>query len=589
MIALPVVNQSAHFTLGEDALIPDLLANYPQARPVLDRFGLRGCGGRLGPVESLGFFALTHGVDVDLLLEDLREVIRSKRTEASAPIEPKLQDAIYRPFFLAAIATVLTAGASWGAIILWQIGFQGKFTGVSLQHVNAHGQAQVYGWCGLFIMGFAYQAFPRMWQTELVAPRCSIASLVLMLAGVVLRSIGMVASGNWAVPVALVGGCAQIVAVAIFAAQMFLTFQRTGARPEPYIGFVLTALFWFYAMSILDQWHTYRTMVAATREALIAQIATWQAPLRDMQIHGLLMFMIFGVSIRMLPPLFGVPSVNPRRAWRALAVLTIAVASEICIFITYRLTQNHAIAALLMIPWLMLAIGAWMVAAPFKLWQATPIANRSTKFIRAAYAWLAISLVMLLMLPVHQALSHIPFSHAYYGAIRHAITVGFASLTIMGMAAKVVPTLNGVSTRNLSSLWLPFALVNLGCFLRVTLQALTDFYPSAFHLVGISGVFEVIGLAIWGAGLAHIMLKGTSDRIEFTTARPTSISADDTVGEVVASFPQTLETFADFGFGQLKNPLLRRTLARAVTIRQAASLHGVNLTDLLSALNDARF
>ncbi len=588
MVALPVVHRSAHFTLNEDALIPDLLAHHPQARPVLDRFGLRGCGGRFGPVESLGFFARTHGVDVDLLLEDLREVIRSKRAEGSTAIEPKLQDAIYRPFFLAAIATVLTAGASWGAIILWQIGFQGKFTGVSLQHVNAHGQAQVYGWCGLFIMGFAYQAFPRMWQTELFSPRSSIASFALMLAGVLLRSIGMIGSGSWAVPVTLAGGCAQILAVAIFAAQMFLTFQRSAARLEPYIGFILMALFWLCAMTVFDQWHTYRTMVATTREALIAQIATWQAPLRDMQIHGLLMFVIFGVSIRMLPPLFGVAPVNTRRAWRALAVLTIAVASEIAIFITYRLTQNHAIAALLMIPWLMLALGAWMIAAPFRLWRATPIVDRSTKFVRAAYAWLAISLVMLLMLPVHQALSHIPFSHAYYGAIRHAITVGFASLMIMGMAAKVVPTLNGVSTRNLSSLWFPFALVNLGCFLRVTLQALTDFYPSAFHLVGISGVFEVIGLAVWGAGLARLMLKRASEPIEFSAARPAPIRGDDIVGEVVASFPQTLETFADFGFSQLKNPVLRRTLARAVTIRQAASLHGVNLTDLLSALNHAQ-
>ncbi|HTL28631.1 MAG TPA: DUF1858 domain-containing protein [Tepidisphaeraceae bacterium] len=584
MVALAVLNEP---TIDDATMIPDLLARHPQARTVLDHYGLRGCGGRLGPDESLGFFAATHGVEIDLLLSDLREALHHvDRHVASNKTKP--EDSIYRRFFLGAIATVLTAGASWGAIILWQIGFQGKFTGIPVQHVNAHGQAQIYGWCALFIMGFAYQAFPRMWQAQLVRPKLAGATFILMLAGLTLRTIGMIGSGSWAIPVALVGGAAQIAAVTIFAAQIFLTFQRSSARVEPYIGFILIALLWFFAMTVLDQWHTYRTMSATSRDALVAQIATWQAPLRDLQIHGLLMFTIFGVSMRMLPPLFGVPSVNPRRAWRALILLTLAVTTEVMIFLIYRLTMNHAVAALLMIPWITLTIGAWMVAAPFKLWRKPSVADRSVKFVRAAYAWLAISLVMLLLLPVHQALSHIPFSHAYYGSIRHAITVGFASLMIMGMAAKVVPTLNGVDPRRLPSLWLPFALVNLGCFLRVSLQALTDFYPQMFSIVGISGVFEVAGLTIWGVGLARIMLKRPTETLQTRASKRDTIAANDIVGDVLATFPRTLDAFTEFGFAPLRNPFLRKTLARTVTIHQAARMHGVDVDELLVALNQRK-
>ena len=40
-----------------ETLIPDLLRAPPQTRAVLDRYGLRGCGGPLGPMESLDFFA----------------------------------------------------------------------------------------------------------------------------------------------------------------------------------------------------------------------------------------------------------------------------------------------------------------------------------------------------------------------------------------------------------------------------------------------------------------------------------------------------------------------------------------------------
>jgi hypothetical protein len=76
--------------------------------------------------------------------------------------------------------------------------------------------------------------------------------------------------------------------------------------------------------------------------------------------------------------------------------------------------------------------------------------DRSLKFLRAGYVWLLVSIGMLVLLPVHQhgllgllapdsAAARLGFSHAYYGAIRHAITVGFVSLMIVGVAAKVVP------------------------------------------------------------------------------------------------------------------------------------------------------
>ncbi len=38
-----------------DVMIDDLLRRAPAARPVLDRYGLRGCGGPFGPRESLDF------------------------------------------------------------------------------------------------------------------------------------------------------------------------------------------------------------------------------------------------------------------------------------------------------------------------------------------------------------------------------------------------------------------------------------------------------------------------------------------------------------------------------------------------------
>ena len=72
---------------------------------------------------------------------------------------------------------------------------------------TAHGEAQIFGWVGLFIMGFAYQAFPRMWQTTLVEPRLAVIAFGLMVGGLVVRTAGIAAAEAWtsAAPVALAG------------------------------------------------------------------------------------------------------------------------------------------------------------------------------------------------------------------------------------------------------------------------------------------------------------------------------------------------------------------------------------------------
>src|SRR5215468_5585224 len=117
------MNASAEWVDGQ-VLIPDLLKAAPQVRPVLDRYGLRGCGGPLGPRESLGFFARAHDVPLERLLQELRDHL-DRPTPPPGPAkvdaDGRLGDAIYRPFFKAGIAVVLTFGAGWGAYLLLRI------------------------------------------------------------------------------------------------------------------------------------------------------------------------------------------------------------------------------------------------------------------------------------------------------------------------------------------------------------------------------------------------------------------------------------------------------------------------------------
>jgi hypothetical protein len=426
-----------------------------------------------------------------------------ERSSAATPSAPLA----YRRFFIAAIAVVLSVGAAWGAWLLLRIGASGRFAGASLHQINAHGHAQVFGWVGLFVMGFAYQMFPALWQRRLAAPACLPFVFGAMLTGIAIRTVAMAAVGaSWAVPGVMMGGALEIGAIALFVAQLALTWRASFARNQPYLRYVGTALAFFVIQAVFDVWHTRGTMIASDRSSLIWQVATYQAVLRDLQIHGFALLMVLGVSMRVLPRFFGVPEVTARRAALAWRLIVGGILGEVTLFLLYRFTGRHVIAAGLLVPWMMLAGGALSLTAVFRPWRPFPRADRSAKFVRAAYLWLLASFALLLLLPVFQAATHTPFSHAYYGSIRHAITVGFVSQMILGIAAFVVPGLRRVPRAGLPPLWGPFVLLNVGCFLRVTLQALTDVHRVFFAFVGVSGILELGALAWWGTYLVRLMV-----------------------------------------------------------------------------------
>ena len=68
-------------------------------------------------------------------------------------------------------------------------------------------------------------------------------------------------------------------------------------------------------------------MQAPSRDAVLDQVATFQAPLRDLQIHGVAVLMILGVAMRLFPAMFSLAEVPARRGWTALGVLSNCLAS----------------------------------------------------------------------------------------------------------------------------------------------------------------------------------------------------------------------------------------------------------------------
>lgn len=305
--------------------------------------------------------------------------------------------------------------------------------------------------------------------------------------------------------------------------------------------------------------------------------------------------MILGVSHRLLPNMLGFPAPSRRVSLGCLAGLNLAVAGEAVGLVLMRL-HSPAWAGLWYASVLVFAGCAAALVWGWRVFGRAGEADRSLKFVRAAYAWLLVSLLMLVALPAYQfavlpavnpdaGAVKMGFSHAYYGATRHAITVGFVSLMIVGVAAKVVPTLRGADPRTLPRLWVPFALINLGCTLRVVGQTATDWAGWVFPLAGASGVLEAAGLAVWGAHLAGLMLRRPGWAEAPGERGPRPVTRHDFVADILDRHPDLLPVFLEFGFRPLANPVLRRTAARGVTVDLACRIVGADRAAFLAALN----
>src|SRR5262249_37329752 len=135
------------------------------------------------------------------------------------------------------------------------------------------------------------------------------------------------------------------IAIGIFVWIIVSTLVRAPKRLESYDAYILTALFWFFAQAVYEAVYFAATIQTIDRPHLLDLVATWQGPLRDMQIHGFAIVMILGVSQRLFHNFYGFPAPRPRRSLVLLAVLNLAVVGELVGFVLMR-KVGHTWAAL---------------------------------------------------------------------------------------------------------------------------------------------------------------------------------------------------------------------------------------------------
>jgi hypothetical protein len=494
--------------------VADIVKRCPTARRVFDKYGLEGCGGGHGPTEPLAFFAAVHKVDVDKLVAELNAELKNPSKE-KYDYRETLGDAIYRRFFKAGIAVVLSVGCLWGAVNLFDIGLRKEFLQLRLvPSIHAHGHAMVFGWVGLFVMGFAYQAFPRFKFTKLWRPDLANLSFVLMLGGIAAR-IGAELLQPMPVGIGLgiLSAAAELMAVGLFLTIIVRTARQSAEPHSAYERFIFGAFFWFLVQAVLSHIFFFAKVTAVSQQQLIGRVALLGGPLRDIQLLGFAALIIAGVSQRLIPAVYGLGQPKKDRQTLIFWLMNASLVLDVASYVLVVFTHNPVFAVGLEISYILMVVWALLLVKQLGIFSRVTEPDRSLKFIRAAHVWLLVAMAMMPFFIVYGVLTGQYFAHSYMGAHRHAFTVGFISMMILGVASRVVPILAGVDAKQLSALWGPFVLINIGNAGRVVLQILTDFISQvAFPLVGLTGFVEVTALAWWGIELWRLMNVSTTRR-----------------------------------------------------------------------------
>lgn len=417
---------------------------------------------------------------------------------------------IYKPFFLAGILSVLTAGCALGALALFGIAARGTYLASAwTPYVLAHANSQLYGWVGFFVMGFALQQHAPRQSKARQFHQLAVFSLTLMAFGIVLRFLAepliQVAPSVWTAIGAL-SGVLQAVAVAAFMLNTTLTRFKSDRPMEWQTKFVFASLASWLAVAVAEPF----TFIGSHRPGMegIAFVGEWFPVLREAQFLGFVAMMIYGVALVKMNSCFGARPAY--RLWGEVGfTLWIFGLALRCLGWLHAFRSGFAEGSLLgyQLGGTVLACAAACIVIATRLFEALDSAFSSHKFVRGAFTWLLIAGVMLILEPAHLNGLQVPFSHAYTGAIRHAVTVGFISQMILGVGLHVVSRMNRVPDSVVPSLWPAFWLLNFGNAMRVSLEVATDWTPRAFGPMGLTGFIELTALIIWASTVVRILVR----------------------------------------------------------------------------------
>jgi hypothetical protein len=494
-IELPVVDRGRRPPIRPEMTVRQVAADYPGCREVFRRHGeSEGRPTRFGHLEPLDRFARRHGVPLDALLAELSSA-------AGVPVDCDSAAArrSHRPFVAAALVLTLSLGAGWGTLLLARIGRQGTFALIPAAQVVAHGEAQLWGFVALFVLGIAVSYLPVATAQPRPGRWLVHSLLASILTGVLGGFAWSLAPEHWGW-LGPASGSALVLAALGFL--RLVLPQLAGKRRTSWARFIMASAFWMAVWAVADL--VLRSNTGPSGPAAYSVQA--RRLLMELALFGFALNAIYGFGQKLLPGLLGGGS--PRRG---------------VIEATFGLHNAGVLALALSYagrPGLFAALGSAAIAAGAVAWalglhgfrrgyrsRPRPEAGPTflARFIQLAFVWLLVGLALLLAGNLSTAIRGVAPPPAYLGATRHALTVGFLTTLILGVGQRLLPILNHDLLAWPRLVVPTFGLIALGNALRVATELATLAWPRAFRILPVSAILEFAALALFAANLLRTL------------------------------------------------------------------------------------
>ena len=388
-------------------------------------------------------------------------------------------------FAATALAIGLTVGFGLGLwLLLARVWGVSLFGASWLVLVQVHGILQLFGFAGLFAMGIALHALPRFRGAEAPSRWLVWITYLSTVAGLSVRSIAQSVPdlpGRGAL--LLVGSALLLLGMVAFAtaALRALTGGRNPHRADELVIGAGVALFPVAALFV--------ALEAGGASTVIVDQATDDRALWTMLL-GAIGTLIFGAWARLAPGFVAAVPAKPRLLIAGVSLWLLGVAG---------LASRTPAGPWLLLAGLAITTYALSVFGPGIARQPLQDHARLTRIgVRSAFGWAFVGVGILAAGTVGVAGSYLQVS-----AGRHALALGFVTLTIYSVAARALPAF--LSRR----LWSPrlqaatLIVANLSVALRVFPQLVAGAEFDA--VVGLSGILAYTGLVLFTVNVVRTL------------------------------------------------------------------------------------
>ena len=428
-------------------------------------------------------------------------------------------DRLYRPFIVTGLLLAGLVGFALGLHVALSRLFESGDPARTADLIRAHGQVQLLGFAGLYVMGISLRLLPRFIGARLGLEPLALPVLWLLTSALLVRSVFLPwFEGDVRLALLVVSSYGVLLASGGFFLIIAEALVGEARRPDPAgLAFGLGA-----GVLLLSSFVSTFALIDALGEGSHDLPLLTQNAVLQLQLLGFLLTFISGVALRALTTLAGVerPQTGSRLIPLSLALGAGLLAASLLAleYVSFETALvRSAGAAVLLIGLVLLGL----------VWQAgmlRPAANRVRPasqphlwLVRSAFVWLILAALLLAYFGLRSLEQGQLPSQLDFDAVRHAIGLGVITPLIFGMSLMILPEFavqRQQPNRQRQLALLLAALLNLAAILRVAPQLLGDqlSLDERNLSIAVAGSAAEVAILVFGVAVLRLVWKNRMKR-----------------------------------------------------------------------------